>query len=68
MAGFVLRRQFCGKFMCSSLRINICGENGHIRQARKRYQPYDRELPQGLIYLIISHMGRSSMTGNIVKI
>ena len=25
------------------LRINICGENRHLRQARKRYaSPYDR--------------------------
>ena len=22
------------------LRINICGENRHLRQARKRYQPF----------------------------
>ena len=27
------------------LRINICGENRHLRQARKRYVPFYRNAP-----------------------
>ena len=38
------------------LRINICGENRHLRQARKRYrQAYRRPFPKlqaGLRYII----------------
>ena len=32
------------------LRINICGENRHLRQARKRYlQPFDVNLNRNII-------------------
>jgi len=37
------------------LRINICGENRHLRQAAKRYPPLQRSPPHGQAHLVFSN-------------